>query len=64
MREVTYKCDRCSKKHIRADQIMRINISDGMYDLLDMDLCLECTDKLAAFLGIESLCQEVGDQDV
>ena len=65
MREVSYKCDRCSKKHINANQIMKINICDGStyYDLLDFDLCLECTDKLAAFLGIESLCQEVGDQD-
>ena len=61
MREITYKCDRCNKRHIKADQIMKIIINDAStkYDLLDMDLCLECTDKLAAFLGIESLCQEV-----
>lgn len=63
MREIFYKCDRCNKKYLYASSTMQINISDGPYDLLTMDLCLECTDKLAAFLGTESLCQEGGGED-
>lgn len=53
MRIETYKCDRCSQKIGNRRSVMRILIEDCDYgELVNLDLCPECTDKLGGFLGI------------
>ena len=53
MRIETFKCDRCSQKIAGRRQVMKLLINDCDYgELVDMDLCPECTDKLGGFLGL------------
>lgn len=54
MRIETFKCDRCNQKIESRRSVMKLVINDCDYgELVDMDLCPECTDKLEWFLGIK-----------
>ena len=65
MRLIAYKCDRCNQKIERRGQVIRIEVQDADYaDLIGMDLCPECTNKLGGFLGLnEEFPFNGGDQD-
>ena len=65
MRIETYKCDRCNQKIGNRRSVMRVLINDCDYgELVNLDLCPECTDKLGGFLGLnQEFSFDGGDSD-
>ena len=65
MRIETYKCDRCNQKIGNRRSVMRVLINDCDYgELVNLDLCPECTDKLGGFLGLnQEFPFDGGDSD-
>ena len=54
MKQIHVICDRCSKKIGNRRSVMKVLINDCDYgELVNMDICPECTDKLGGFLGIK-----------
>lgn len=53
MKFITYKCDRCSQRIESHRSIMKVAVcdSDGN-EVIFLELCPECMDKLGGFLGL------------